>query len=248
MKRMSSIARYALAMPGSMLRLRRLSRRDRGLADAIRRVRAEHLTYLSIDALVDLAEAVLEIERDGIQGKIVEAGTALGGSAIVLAKAKNRARSMAVFDTFGMIPPPSDKDGPDVHGRYAQIASGKSAGIAGEVYYGYRSNLLDEVTASFERLGVACGPNNVELVPGRFEDTMQIDGPVALAHIDADWYESVATCLAAIAPRMAVGGRFVIDDYDDWSGCAAAVDDFLAARGSAFEIVRRSRVHLVRRA
>ena len=53
---------------------------------------------------------------------------------------------MKVYDVFGMIPPPGERDGADVHQRYATIAAGASKGIGGETYYGYRDDLLAEVT------------------------------------------------------------------------------------------------------
>lgn len=211
----------------------------------IGRVRSEHLSYLDETSLRTLAACIVAIEAAGIDGLIVEAGTALGGSAIVMTAAKAPGRRMKVYDVFGMIPPPGDRDGEDVHRRYATIASGASTGIGGELYYGYRSDLLDEVTASFDRHGVPVAEHGVELIQGRFEDTIRIDEPVALAHLDGDWYASTMTCLTQIAPLLAVGGRIVVDDYDTWSGCRAAVDEYFADRpGYRFE--RRGRLHIVR--
>ena len=211
----------------------------------IEAVRGEHLTYLDAVSLRTLAAAVLEVERDGVEGLIIEAGTARGGSAITMAAAKSPARPMRVYDTFGMIPRPSDKDGADVHRRYATIVSGKSAGIAHETYYGYREGLLAEVTESFARHGVPVEATNVELIQGLFESTIELDGPVALAHLDGDWYASTMTCLMRIAPRLSVGGRIIVDDYDTWSGCRIAVDEYFAdRRGYRFE--RRGRLHIVR--
>src|ERR671923_1992232 len=51
-------------------------------------VRTEHLTYLKPDNLRELAGAVLEVEKRGLDGLVIEAGTARGGSAIVMAAAK----------------------------------------------------------------------------------------------------------------------------------------------------------------
>jgi hypothetical protein len=73
----------------------------------IERARAEHLTYLKEHNLRELAALVIELERDGREGLVVEAGTARGGSAIVLAAAKAPTRPMKVYDVFGMIPPPA---------------------------------------------------------------------------------------------------------------------------------------------
>jgi asparagine synthase (glutamine-hydrolysing) len=83
-------------------------------------------------------------------------------------------------------------------------------------------------------------------VKGLFQDTMHFAEPVALAHVDGDWYESVMTCLTRLDPVLVPGGVMVIDDYDAWSGCRAAVDEFLGTRSNAYERRRRARLQLVR--
>src|SRR5262245_51619004 len=84
-------------------------------------VLADSITYLDRGALDDLYDRVEELERAQRRGIIVETGCALGGSAIVLASAKSAERPLFVYDVFGMIPPPSARDGADVHGRYEVI-------------------------------------------------------------------------------------------------------------------------------
>jgi asparagine synthase (glutamine-hydrolysing) len=205
----------------------------------------EHLSYLGLVALRTLAAAVTELEAAGVPGVIVETGTARGGSAIVMATAKARERPMKVYDVFGMIPPPGEQDGADVHERYRTIASGQAEGLGGDTYYGYREDLLDEVAAAFDRHGVPVGDHNVELIQGLFEDTLTLTEPVALAHLDGDWYESTMTCLRRIVPLLSPGGRLVIDDYDAWSGCRTAIDEFFAGR-SGFRFERRGKLHIVR--
>jgi len=213
----------------------------------VRAVRAESLTYLEETALNDLFEGVQAVEQSGLSGILIEAGCALGGSAIVIAAAKSEARPFYVFDVFGMIPPPSEQDGIDVHTRYEEIKNGRSLGMGGGKYYGYEENLFAKVTESFRRHGVPVEAKNIHLVRGLFQDTLRIDEPVALAHIDGDWYESVRTCLERIAPRLVPGGALVIDDYDAWSGCRKAVDEYFADKKERYEFVRKSRLHVVRR-
>jgi predicted O-methyltransferase YrrM len=215
------------------------------LERTIARARAEHLTYLKPENLRELARAVRELEEDGLPGLVIEAGTARGGSAIVLAAAKARERPMKVYDVFGMIPAPGERDGADVHERYATIASGEARGVGGETYYGYRDDLYAEVRESFSRLGFPVEENNVELIRGLFEDTIELDEPVAFAHLDGDWYESTMTCLERIAPLLVPGGRIVLDDYYKWSGCRAAVDEYFAGR-DGFRLEQRARLHVVR--
>jgi hypothetical protein len=208
-------------------------------------VRKEKLSYLSRPNLVALARVVAEADRAGRPGLIVETGTALGGSAIVLGSAKAASRGMKVYDVFGQIPPPTEQDGQDVWQRYDRIASGQSKGLGSEEYYGYRDNLYQQVTDSFARHGVPVKENSVDLVQGLFEDTIELDEPVAFAHLDGDWYESTMTCLQRIAPLLVVGGRLVVDDYYAWSGCQTAVDEYFAER-AGFRLERRSRLHVVR--
>jgi hypothetical protein len=152
---------------------------------------------------------------------------------------------MKVYDVFAMIPPPTERDGPDVHARYRKIARGKAKGPGGETYYGYRDDLLREVTDSFERHGLPLAANNIELIQGLFQDTIQLDEPVAFAHLDGDWYESTMTCLERIAPLLAPGGRIVLDDYNKWSGCRTAVDEYFAGR-DGFRLEHGAKLHVVR--
>ncbi len=196
----------------------------------VRAVAARKLTYLDRSALCWLAEQVASIEREGVSGDILEAGCALGGSAIVIAASKAPARRLELYDVFGQIPPPSEKDGKDVHARYQTIVSGKSAGIGGDPYYGYQSGLLDTVASQFRQFGLAPETHNVHFVAGLYQDTLHPSGPVALAHIDCDWYDSVMVCLERIVPRLAPSGRIVVDDYFFYSGCRAAVWDYFRPR------------------
>lgn len=216
---------------------------------AIHGVMKARLTFLERMALKDLSKLVIQIERQNMPGAIVEAGCALGGSAIVLASAKKPERPLYVYDVFGMIPPPSEKDDADVHERYETIASGKAVGHGeGDTYYGYVENLQQQVEDNFARIGYPIGEHNTHLVKGLFQDTMQeLSEPVALAHIDGDWYDSVYTCLSELAPKLVVGGVLVIDDYEAWSGCRKAVDDYFENKRDEFEFDQQSRLHIRRR-
>lgn len=220
-------------------------REDLTVEKIVRRVWKQKLTYLPRPVLRDLAEAVAQIEESGLQGHLVECGTALGGSAIVMAAAKADDRPMRVFDMFGTIPPPSEKDGEKVRERYESIAKGESKGIRGEVYYGYREDLLEEVRRSFRKFGLAPRKHAIELVKGDFRDTLQIDHPVALAHLDGDWYESTLVCLERVVPHLVVGGRIVLDDYHFWEGCQRAVDEYFEGR-TGFVREQHERLHIVR--
>lgn len=213
----------------------------------LRRIRADKLSYLEMSALIDLYEAVTVAESQQIPGVLVEAGTALGGSAIVIAAAKSPKRPLWVFDAFETIPPPSERDGSDAHQRYALIQSGKAVGLKGAPYYGYQTNLMERVAQNFTRFGYPPSTHRIHLIKGYYSETLRLDQPVALAHLDCDWYDSVMTCLERIVPYLAVGGRLIIDDYMHWSGCRRAVDDYFNGRTEGFEFVMKSRLHILRR-
>jgi O-methyltransferase len=199
-----------------------------GLSALAHDVRREGLTYLSSEKLRRLEQALAS--TSGVPGDYAEFGVALGGSAILIASAA-AGRRFHGFDVFGMIPPPtSDKDDRRSKERYETIEAGASEGIGGELYYGYREDLLAEVAASFARRGLTVGEGGVWLHKGLFEETWPVAGVerLAFAHIDCDWYDPVAYCLAAVDAAIAPGGAILIDDYHDYGGCRTAVDEFLA--------------------
>ena len=78
-----------------------LTRFSRGPAPSIAaRVREEGLTYLSAAALDDLHRTVQSLETHRVPGLFIEAGCALGGSALVVAAAKRPERRFNVYDAL----------------------------------------------------------------------------------------------------------------------------------------------------
>jgi asparagine synthase (glutamine-hydrolysing) len=222
-------------------------RLDRSLSPVARSVRERRLTYLRPERLRALERCAARVNRGLVAGDFLEAGLALGGSAVVLASHMGHGRRFHGYDVFGMIPPPSERDPAEVHERYATIVSGESQGIRGDTYYGYRDDLYEHVTRTFAAFGMPVG-DRIRLYKGLFEDTLHPRGPVALAHIDSDWFDPVDLCLRRIAPHLSQGGVMVLDDYDDYGGCRDAADAFLAEHGGAFALVRLgSNVAVVRK-
>jgi asparagine synthase (glutamine-hydrolysing) len=197
-------------------------------------------------ALCEIAQVAICNERKHLEGAVIEAGCALGGSAIILAAAKSKDRMLLVYDVFDVHPPPSNKNGSVAHEVCELIAAGKAQGIGGDLYYGYEKNLYDKVLQSFGRFGLEPEGNNVYLRKGLFEDTLIVQSPVSLAHIDCDWHDSVLTCLNRIEPCLVKGGTLIVNDH--WSGSAKAVqryfenkdrNDYNFARKTALYIVKK---------
>jgi O-methyltransferase len=207
----------------------RTASEQRGLSRVARKVRGDGLTYLSPRKLARIEGCLSDVTRQGVPGDFVETGVALGGCAIVIASRLTGDRRFHGYDVFGMIPPPSDADPPEVHERYERIASGRSEGIDGGEYYGYRDRLYDDVVAAFAVHGIPVDGHRVQLHRGLFEDTLNPERAVAFAHIDCDWHDPVALSLERIYPQLSAGGWLVIDDYYAYGGATSAVDEFRAA-------------------
>jgi len=121
-------------------------------------------------------------------------------------------RTLWVFDTFEGMPSPTAAD-PDY-----EIAVRYTGHLRGD---------LADVAQLFERLGIS---HCARLVKGRFQATLPVNavGPIALLHIDGDWYESVKVCLEYLYDRVSRGGIIQFDDYGHWEGARKAVDEFMA--------------------
>ncbi len=210
-----------------------------------RAVKSQRLTYLSHARLNSLITQTLRVEAEALTGILIETGCALGGSAIVMCAAKQPTRPLEVYDLFGTIPAPTAKDGTVANTRFDVISAGQAQGIAGDTYYGYQPQLKAQVAANFATHGFAPQQHCVTLVEGLLDATLRGNEPVALAHIDVDWYDAVALCLNQIAPRLCLNGALIIDDYYDWPGCKKAVDAFLAQHPSDTYTVDGTAGHLV---
>ena len=195
--------------------------------ELISRIVSRNLTYLPERKLASLADTCRSIEENHLPGIFLEAGCALGGSTVLIASLKRDERPLFAYDVFGMIPPPTREDTPDVHERYRTVVEGKANGIGGDRYYGYQENLYEIVQSNLKSFGIDCEKQRVSLIRGLVQDTMKIHQPVAFAHIDVDWYEPVKTCLNRVFPYLCVGGSIVLDDYYYWEGCRKATDEYL---------------------
>jgi len=218
----------------------------------IARVLNEKLTFLSERQLIELAGETALLAERGIPGAVLEAGCALGGSAIVLAAAKEPERPLYLYDMFGMIPIPGLFDGWRAWKFTILNRMGLRKGHGGDKYYGYEKDLLGKVMESFRSHGFAPEQVHITAIKGRHEKTLAAAPPsrIAFAHIDSDWYKSVKVGIKAVVPNLVVGGRIVFDDYYSFPGCRRAVDEYFAGtRREMFEFVGapvRRALHVVK--
>ena len=198
------------------------------VSETIHFLRNNALTYCGRPGKLEVVhEAVKAIEAHGIAGIMVEAGVAMGGSAIVIAKTKARERELRLFDVFGMLPPPAANDDPKSHQVYRNFVEGNVSAPVDRNYLAHATDLLAFTRENMRRTGVDPEALNIRFVKGLYEDTLHVDGPVAFAHIDCDWYDSVKLCIERLAQRMSPGGIMLFDDYNSFQGCRKAVDEWL---------------------
>jgi hypothetical protein len=227
------ILKKILGRPEKPDALRGLPEQERAL---IERIRSRKLTYLSDAKLVSIANACRVAQEKAVPGLFLEAGCALGGSATLIAFVKDKQKAFNIYDVFGMIPPPTKEDPPEVHERYRIIVEGEATGLGTNKYYGYEKDLLAIVQSNLRSLGINLEERRVKLVQGLVQDTLHLTEPVAFAHIDVDWYDPVMTCLKRVFPRLSIGGVIILDDYHDWGGCRKATDEYLATMTGSFQL------------
>ena len=146
----------------------------------------------------DLLNELIEEARRAPDGDFVEVGVYQGGSLSGLTQVAREkgGRRVFGFDTFTGIP--------------FQLA-----GVDHHKVGDFGDTSLDAVRAAV--------PDAI-LVQGTFPDTLTDDvGPIALAHVDCDQYQSVRDCCTHLASRMVPGGVMIFDDPDCLAGAGKAV-------------------------
>jgi O-methyltransferase len=166
--------------------------------------------------LTQLYKLVRELDASGVQGDFVECGVYRGGSAALLGMALNSsplARELWLFDSFQGLPAADTIDGPSAATLGRKLVSNS-----------------EDVRRLLDKCGVPVGKSHI--FPGWFNETLS-SAPirrVALLHLDADWYASTKQCLEHFYDLISLGGVIVLDDYAEWPGCKAALDEFAAKR------------------
>ena len=170
---------------------------------------------------------VTDVLRRGVPGDLIETGVWRGGSVIfmraILAAYGDAARKVWVADSFEGLPPPDP--------RYAADA--------GDVFHGFEvlAVSLEQVKANFARYSLL--DERVQFLKGWFKDTLATApiGPLAVARLDGDMYESTMDALRPLYPKLSVGGYLIVDDYGTVPGCKQAVDEYRKEHGITEPII-----------
>ena len=197
---------------------------------------------------IALAQAALDVPGD-----YVETGVFRGGTSIVMMRVLDRAGSSKrhwACDSFKGIPKPTREDRVrtmvgaacltknatagsssfakmDTAGLTASCSRGKPGVFKGQ-WYGSREG-FEQNLARF-----AVTTQRLRIVPGWFNESLPPAGlkSIAFLRVDGDLYASTRDALERLEPLVSEGGFVYIDDYGSFRGCAAAVDEYRAKRGS----------------
>jgi hypothetical protein len=189
-------------------------------AQLLRKVRP--YTMVGVPRLRAIYRLANRAIAQGVPGAFVECGTCNGGSGAILAHVAARdRRPVWLFDSFEGLPEPAPEDGESAAGWKGQCL-GQEAMV---------EQVLKRVDARID---------DVHIVKGWFEDTLASapTGPIAVLHLDGDWYESTRQILNTLYDRVDPRGFLLVDDYGHWPGCKRAVDEFFAERRLSPSIVQ----------
>jgi O-methyltransferase len=182
-------------------------------------------TMLGKARLDNIQDCVTSVLEDDVPGDLIEAGVWRGGAAILMRAVLEahgvRDRSVWVADSFEGLPPP-DAD------RYPQDA-GLDYSAVPVLQVG-----VEQVRANFAKYDLL--DDQVKFLPGWFKDTLDT-APIeqlSVIRLDGDLYESTIDSIAALYPKLAIGGYLIVDDYNapNWDRAAGqAIRDYRDQHG-----------------
>jgi hypothetical protein len=144
--------------------------------------------------------AIDEVNRNGIQGSIVELGVWRGG-VMMLASAMGKQlgiqRDIYLLDAFQVV------------GAYTNGGLKRNEDLAN-----FLATNVDDVRQSFEYFDLG-GPH-VHYEKGLFKDTLplwkDVDVPIAILRVDGNFYDSYQDAMYFLYEKVPVGGIIIFDD------------------------------------
>lgn len=179
-------------------------------------------TMLGVEVLYDLYNSVRFLDKNNIEGSIIEIGTWNCGALALCGLITNLDRELIGFDTFEGHPEPEsyeiDIRGANMLDRW-KVFNNNNEEWCGADYLESQSWLrkLFPKTPRFQ------------LIKGNFNETFSsVDvSDLALLRIDIDWYKESKLALETFWPLLKTGGILILDDYGHHPGQRQAADEFL---------------------
>jgi len=182
---------------------------------------SKQYSMTNVKNLLETVNVVNTLDKNLINGDIVECGVWKGGHIIAAMLAGAVPRKYWLFDTFdgmGEFGPFDFRDGAHVSDqtRYKKIGLKNWCRAA-----------IDEVKQNINLYKKEY--QSVEYVIGPVEKTLKEDRlpeKISLLRLDTDFYSSTKIELEVLWERIVPSGILIIDDYNSWDGCKKACDEF----------------------
>ena len=169
---------------------------------------------------------IKELDKQNIEGDIVECGVWKGGQIIISWLANtNTQRNFWLYDTFEGMTTPTDADfkiNKDGTKGYA-----KDSGKSKNGFDQWCRAEVEEVEENLNKFMIPQAKRN--FIKGdvckTLDDTSNLPNKIAFLRLDTDWYESTLKELQVLWPRVVKGGYMVLDDYLSGKGSKRAVHE-----------------------
>lgn len=169
---------------------------------------------------------IYDLVKD-LKGDIVECGVGYGHSFFklcCLAYYENKGRKVYGFDSFQGFPEPSNEDRSP---RNPQKGDWDVATV----------ETIEKLLIEAGRIDSQFVDNNVKLVKGFFEESLNMFGgeSIAILHLDVDLYKSYKVALEYFWPMVEKGGVVLFDEYKQpevmkyFPGASKAIDEFFGS-------------------
>ncbi len=164
--------------------------------------------------LANVEECIASVVADAVPGDFVECGVWRGGSSIFARAAFDaygaRDRLVWLADSFEGMPARTSDD----------MADPELKGTT------YLEQSLEQVKSNFARFDLL--DDRVKFVKGWFSESLPTApiGKISILRLDGDYYSSTMDALKALYSKVSVGGYIIVDDYNAFASCKAAITDF----------------------
>ena len=190
---------------------------------------ANALTMIGLKRLNNIEFCVRNIIENKIEGDFIETGVWRGGATILmkalLTELNITARKVWLADSFKGLPKPNTVDYPD--DKECNLHTHRILRVS-----------KDEVEKNFKSFDLL--DDKIVFLEGWFKDTLPNINleKLSLLRLDGDLYESTHLALRYLYPKLSSGGYVIIDDYNAFHYCKAAVDAYRHENNIKEEIVK----------
>jgi len=196
---------------------------------------------------MDGADAIRYILDNSVEGVIVECGVESGNFEHIWIDelmSRNTVRDIYMYDTFGGLVEPTEKDFTCEGATIYQMSKEKVREIWNSLIIDKKTNgwcyiPLQSVQSRLNSTGYPT--SKLHYVVGDVMDTLKdrstIPEKIAILRLDTDWYESSKYELEQMYDNVVLGGVIIFDDYYHWDGQRKATDEFFAMKNISYDFV-----------